>query len=659
MRTLRICLVVALAGLANPVQATKVPIDGGEAVAVRTEQQNRQRERLQVLRSDSSPRVQVLAGDIWLDSEDPATRLLPKPKEVMARAVQLAPDDAFVQWFAADHGSYTSSQCGPTTWPETEVANLTRLEADNAAAWQYAVALAVAKGDATGIDTALAQMAAARRADDHQGELVRAWAKLHAQHPDWQKSEYFVADAEDDTPRIEPSLRAALLDAARYGSAVDDALEGACKPDASSDTAWQRLGWCVRAGELLAGKGSSFNLRETGMKMLAAAGATNTDLADARRELQWLSENAATPQRNYQLLADGDEGLSADWRDAKGDIAATQHRLARLSLPLTPPAGWVSATERAQDENTRAMDAMTSYMNEVIADLQASSDLHERAMGLFAKRSFGQWFSGADDADDKSAAPAPDTALADLAAAHPDDAFVQRLALDDSAAREEATKRLQGLEPDNAFVWLLDAGNAGPAGEALHKAAAARRYDDGSMSAIKLLHAAFLRHPAPAGMREMAAHDEAFDVGVDFDKVFAFANAASLAMTSNALAPARVLAGSCSKNAVAGAASLRTDCIEVARLLLRDGASLLTSSVGAQVLLGLAALEGAEREQARRIAWWREQGALSAIGSMAYVNDYLDKGEMAAIRAAATRAGKAEPPADWQPKAWATRNPVH
>jgi len=129
-------LTLALAATALPAVATAVTVDEADVAAYRQQQ----RDKLEILRSDGSPRVQVLAGRIWLDNGDPANRLLPKPQEVVARAVRLAPDDAFVQWAAADQGSYTSSQCGPTTWPEAEVANLARLEADNAGAWQYAVA---------------------------------------------------------------------------------------------------------------------------------------------------------------------------------------------------------------------------------------------------------------------------------------------------------------------------------------------------------------------------------------------------------------------------------------------------------------------------------------------------------------------------------------
>jgi hypothetical protein len=79
---------------------------------------------------------------------------------------------------AADQIEYYNSQCGPTRWPEAEIANLARLEPDNAGALQYAAALAQAKGDETALDDALARMASAKRADDHLADEIAAWTRV-------------------------------------------------------------------------------------------------------------------------------------------------------------------------------------------------------------------------------------------------------------------------------------------------------------------------------------------------------------------------------------------------------------------------------------------------------------------------------------------------
>ena len=85
---------------------------------------------------------------------------------------------------AANFGSYTNSACGPSVRPEQEVANLVRLEPDNAAAWQFAVALASAIGDQAGWTMALSRMAAATRADDHLVAQVEEWTKAYTAQPE-------------------------------------------------------------------------------------------------------------------------------------------------------------------------------------------------------------------------------------------------------------------------------------------------------------------------------------------------------------------------------------------------------------------------------------------------------------------------------------------
>ncbi|MCC7255774.1 MAG: hypothetical protein IT467_07570 [Dokdonella sp.] len=661
MRRLGLGLWMGLVGVAGVAQATSVTIDDESNTMARYRQM--ERDRFEVLRADSSPRVQVLAGSIWLDPDDVANKLLPKPDEIKQRAVGLAPDDAFVQWFAAEDGSYFSSQCGPTRWPEAEVANLTRLEADNAAAWQYAVALAHAKGDHAGIDAALARMAGARRASDHQGELLRLWQGLYAQHPAWLKSISADIEPAEDGKKTLPSQDATMLrvlqDSANQSGRVDAKLEAVCKPDATQDSALQRLGWCVRAGELLADKGSSISLRQTGLKMLAAAGATQAELADQRYQLQYLIENAATPQHNYALFGSADDGLAADWRNADGDIAATLHRLARLGLPATPPPGWVSAAERMRTESDHEEDAWLSYLGEVSTDLAARSDVRERALGWFVKNSMRDWTSTDDAAAEGSAAATNDavgdTDLADLAAANPGNAFVQWLALGDASANAQALVRLQQLDADNAFVWLASLKDEADAGQILHRAAEARRYDDYHLAMVGMLYAAFQRQPVPQSMREMFTREQPSDGATDVDKQAAMGGAIMLSMMSPAFSGLSGMSRSCAKRGAANAAATRGDCIAVARLLLHSGNSLLTTGTGARTLLELDALDGEDRELARHIAWWRGQAFEPEKFDGALVDDLVAKGEIAAMRGAAMRAGKAEPPAGWQPPGWSSK----
>jgi hypothetical protein len=302
------------------------PIDGTEIPRAWTE---RELAIYDAIAADSSPRTQVLVARLSFDEAD--LRLRPKIADVVARAVNLAPDDAFVQWIAADSGEYESSECGPVVYPEGPVAALGRLEPDNAAALAYAVALAQAKGDSRGVDDALARMAMAKRADDRRGEEIAAWRAIHLAHPD-------ELDADPSSLPPEQRVLGEALAHEMLSTGFGSALESACKPDASSDHPWQRLGHCIEAGLLLARKGNSFTLRDEGIAMLEAAGATGDDLATLVREIEWLKANSAT-------IFFGDDGdkldfVMADWNGAPTEIEATMHRLARLGLPSTPPVGW-------------------------------------------------------------------------------------------------------------------------------------------------------------------------------------------------------------------------------------------------------------------------------------------------------------------------------
>ncbi|MGN6518587.1 MAG: hypothetical protein ACTHK2_04085, partial [Dokdonella sp.] len=179
-----------------------------------------ERDLYDALRGAASPRQQVLAGRLYLDEDETPSALRPKREEVVAQAARAAPQDAFVQWMAADAGSYYSSQCGPTRWPVAEVASLVRLEPDNAGALQYAVALAQAKQDDAALDEALARMASATRADDHLGDEIAEWRKVYMAHPEGN----LVLPMWSEAPATERALLGALNQTSYRASPVQSAL---------------------------------------------------------------------------------------------------------------------------------------------------------------------------------------------------------------------------------------------------------------------------------------------------------------------------------------------------------------------------------------------------------------------------------------------------
>jgi hypothetical protein len=490
---------------ADAPSSSTVDETDGEAMAAKYKQA--QVAFFDALRSDPSPRQQVLAGRLYLAEDDTPSALRPKRVDVVTRAASLAPDDAVVQWLAADQGSYYSTQCGPTHWPESEVANLVRLEPDNAGALQYAAALAHAKGDQTGVDDALARMASARRADDHLGDEIAAWTRAHVAHP--VASPFAASAGEEEASPQSNALMSALQQTGFRSSPAATALESACKPDADTDRTWQRLGWCADAGVLLATRGNSFNLRELGLKMLAAAGATRGDLADLQRSFDWLKANAANPMQNGAAFTDTASDRAADWNGAPGEIVATERRLERIGKPLTPPAGWTPASEEsAEDPDVKAaLQSWQDYVKAVINGLRGSGDVREQALALASGSSMTAWFSeGSVQASTEvngTTKPPADTALADLAAASPGDLLVQWIAATASGGARDAAAlaNAQRLDKDNAAVWALSLDDpAVDATQTLQHMAASHRYDEHSADILPIWLAAVKRHPVPADM---------------------------------------------------------------------------------------------------------------------------------------------------------------
>lgn len=638
MRMTRFAFAFVAALLPGLVLADSPPVeDDYDHEAWQTRHERAARELFDLLQADASPRLQVLAGRVHLSDTDGATPLRPKGEDVVARAVNLAPGDAFVQWVAASEGNYYSSQCGPVHWPETEVANLVRLEPDNAAAWQYAAALAQAKGDEAGVDAALERMANARRADDHQGEEIAAWTRIFTQHPGANVSPFDQGEAATPAQR---ALAAALLRVAYGFSGSDRALEAACKPDGSTEQSWRRLDWCARAGRVLASEGNSFALRELGLKLLG----NDDSHADQQRQLAWLKANASDPMQNGAAFADAAVDRERDWQGAAGSILATERRMARLGKPATPPEGWTADDDAyAEPEGEAAADAWLGYMATVRDAMRASGDAREQVLALLADRTMGS--------DEGATAPAGGEAIASIAAAHPDDLLVQWVAAHHTKgdARAAAIANLQRLDPANAATWALSlpasADNADPL-PTLQRMAASRQYDEYTTGFIGIWSAAFTRVPVPQELTaQVQAMDGDFDAG-SLPNVMALSSMFTLTMGG----ASQNLLGACTPEAVAAQPERREHCLAAGRLLLQQGRTLLAARFGEALLRKLDALLGVDAERSRQIAWWRANSApdAEATAISTYFEDWLSTGnEIEAMRLAATRAGKAEPPADW------------
>ncbi|MBL0164738.1 MAG: hypothetical protein IPP82_14100 [Xanthomonadales bacterium] len=622
-------------------------------------------ERYDALRSSPSPRQQVIAGQIYLEHEEDTPALVrPRRADVVARAVQLAPDDSFVQWMAASQGSYTSSQCGPSTRPQAEVANLIRLEPDNAAAWRFAVALASAIGDQDGIDDALSRMAAAPRADDHSIEQLEEWKKAYTAVPEpstpWQQPE--LALSNDDRVMLAAMQRIGST----YSSAATVMLD-LCKMEVDSERIWQRLGWCADAATTLASRGGSLALREQGLGILAAIGAKDATFDSMQRQYDWLVAHNANPARSYN--ADSAEFAAAisDWKGVTTEIEAIERHLQRIGQPLAPPPGWNPKTVPERDAATDStQQAWMAYTRSLVDGLRASSDARQQALAISVS-AIVSMASGSSESGPGNAVTATteqSAAMQRLAAANPDNLLVQWIAAtstdleSDRSAVSTAIGQVQRLDADNGASWALSlAVDPEAADLALPQVAAGTRFDDhaGEILAIWM----------DAARKQPPSDDQAKAMATDMPSIATASYGLGAAMMSKAsmkIDPVFAVAGVCQSKMDADSARRQT-CATVARLLLNAGTSMLSVSAGERILRKLDALDERDTVRARTVAWWMNvampENSFDAEAMARFMDDVADSGsEIEALRLAAQRAGKSEPPQAWRSPAEKKKSPA-
>jgi hypothetical protein len=665
VRTATVLIVLALAGGSLPASANSPASPDDESDFSAENYAASQRTLYDALTHDSSPRMQVLVGRIYLSESDEGTpgALRPKSKDVVARATRLAPDDVFVQWTAAEDGSYSSSQCGPSDWPEAEVANLVRLEPDNAAAWQFAVALERAKSSQVGIDETLSRMAMASRADDHSAETIAVWTSVYLAHPETASPMAAIWNEADATPQAK-ALLSALVRTGFHTSPAMSALEEVCKPDASTERTWQRAAWCADAATLLAAKGTSLALREQGLKLLAIVGDRSDAVVELQRNYDWLHAHSAMPMSNSESMSDTSANVLADWRDGANEIEATQRRLARIGQPSTPPPGWTHTdatnvdTESSGDdaEAISMASALQDYMQALILDLRSSSDVGEQALALSAAE-VAEMFATVPYAKSsaKTDTSADKVTLGALAAANPDNRLVQWLAArSDTDAAPSAIANLQRLESDNAATWMLALAPEMAESSAmplLQHIAASAHYDEHSAQMLSTWLAVVQRHPLPAALAEQLKQSAGSpNDGPD-------QAARSIALMATSLAASRTpiplkLTRACAASATQSP-EYQQACTTAARLLLRESGSVLAAMVGEGILRARDALDQTDQARARQLAWWRKVATESvspaaAEASRALLDDIVaSSNEVEAMHKFAERQGKGEPPADW------------
>jgi len=600
-----------------------------------------QRALYDTLSGDSSPRVQVLAGHANLSEQDVATpsALRPKRADVIARAAQAASEDAFVQWMATSQGSFTSSQCGATVWPEAEVANLVRLEPDNAAAWLFAVALAAARGSQPAVDDALAQMASASIADDHFSDELTAWQRVYAAHPELVPSSGDPDEDEDESPQ-RSVLALALGEVGNRGNPAMSTLEEVCKPDAEQEITWQRAAWCADAATVFAHHGTSLALRGQGLKLLAIVGDRSPGIADLQRTQTWLLANSANPSENYRAMEDTDADRASDWRGDANDVVATARRLQRLGQPLTAPVGWVSPEDKQQSDERAARDSWHDYLRVLVdamrgggdPDQQAAAAVAESTMATIEAMSANQESGGGTEAPtgkDAQTGSASAAELTDLARSQPDRLLIQWLAATSGQVKggslAAAVANVQRLEPDNSAAWALSLAPSTDDTGAWGHTEAGSHFDSHTSALLRVWLDAVAAHPAPPEFAQSLQRTNG--AALSRAESAAIATAETMAFSAGVGVAPLAVSRHCLRDGKIANEADRGPCIAVGRLMLQSATTLIDAMIGESIVRKLDAANETDEARAADIKKWRNASMSFDAEKLArFIREYVASG---------------------------------
>lgn len=279
--------------------------------------------------ADGTPRALMLASMLqpFVGSEPDAAALI-------ERARASAPDDAFVQWFAAMRERS----------PEGSIDALyamQRLEPDNGSVWILALDAARRAGDEDGVAESMSRLAAATRDDERLGELTAVWLDFYERHPELLGAR--PGDAESQYHPSSRALIAALGISAAMAIPAYQSFTTACTPSEPA-TDLRRASDCALAAARMAERSPTMVGRAMGYVVLRKTG--DARLESAKRHWDYLQ---------WQSIALGDAALSdprevgyliADWRETRSEVAVLERQLARAGLPSVPPADWKKPGDR-------------------------------------------------------------------------------------------------------------------------------------------------------------------------------------------------------------------------------------------------------------------------------------------------------------------------
>ena len=325
MRFVKQVVVASLAGvymlLATSTLAQDPPAHSDEAA--RMQQYNAS--VVDALLAEGTPRSMVLAATSLTTFGQDANANQQRKYDLLKQAAQRAPDDAWVQWFAALHADPDENVSEPALV-------LQRLEPDNGAIWLFQLNAATHTKDSAGITDALVRIGASRTFDDHFVAYTLEWLKFFQAHP----KSLEIIDVGELAPANQP-LVAAIARAAAMSIPSFKGTLSACRSGELS-LSEERHEACLAAGRLIANESKTFLSQAIGIAMLSKVGAE--DAAELKRNkdyLTWISigvfDDAMNDPQEFARY-------QADFVQTGSEIQAVKNSLTRAGFPLLPPTDW-------------------------------------------------------------------------------------------------------------------------------------------------------------------------------------------------------------------------------------------------------------------------------------------------------------------------------
>lgn len=329
MKGTRLALVAAMVSIAIGSWssiAEAVVYCGDRGPLERPQAREATREIVDTLALVGTPRAVILASMLHPDLDCPFPLVLPSTD----RARALAPEDAFVQWFAAMRETTTDGT-------SDALLAMQRLEPDNGAVWIVTMHRAARNDDTAGVSEALANLASATRDNERFGELTAEWLGIFDRHPQLLDA-LVLADANKERQdRSSLALTYAISITAAVAIPAYQALINACGPSNPAFDA-RRQDDCLIAAARMAEHAPTLVSRAMGLVVLNQLG----DARFAMAQRNWKYLQLASGDVYEQALSDPNQtrSLIKDWRETRSEVAVIERLLDRAGRPTLPPADW-------------------------------------------------------------------------------------------------------------------------------------------------------------------------------------------------------------------------------------------------------------------------------------------------------------------------------